>query len=369
MKRLLGLGLDLARAQLPTFPNHANGPVGPLGRGAAPFKLTFVCTDVCSCRCAICSLWQEPRTGATTEEMTALFRANPHLSWINLSGGEVVEREDFVPVVEAAVSATRVAALDFPTAGQRPAEIEQKVRAVLRLPLPRLFVTVSIDGPPAIHDRLRGTEGAFVRAVETFERLRRVRDGRLGVYVGLTLSSRNDEDPDGLVDALLAAAPSIGRGDLHFNLAHHAPHYYRNRAGDVPDGARAAAFLRRERARRPRSFSPFALLESAYWRLAGEFLAGGSAPVPCAALRASAYVDPDLRLYPCATWDRPLVDLREVDYSLAAAVRLAEVRVAREEARTGRCPGCWTPCEAYPTMLSQVPRTLGALGRAAGDST
>ncbi len=351
MKRILGLGLDLVRTHL------------PLVGARAPFKLTFVCTDVCSCRCAICNLWQAPREGATTEEFEALLRANPHLSWINLSGGEVVERDDFVRVAETAVLATRVAALDFPTAGQRPAEIEEKVRRVLALPLPRLFVTVSIDGPPATHDRLRGTEGAFGRAAETFERLRAIRDRRLGVYVGLTLSSRNDADPDRLVDDLLTAAPAISRDDLHFNLAHHAPHYYRNRAEDVPDGRRAAAFLRRERARRRRSAAPFALLEAAYWRLSSEFLADGRAPVPCAALGASAYVDPDLRLFPCATWDRPLLDLREVGYSLAEAARRLEVRSARADAEAGRCPGCWTPCEAYPTMLSRLPATLGALGR------
>src|SRR5690606_33184257 len=129
------------------------------------------------------------------------------------------------------------------------------------------------------------------------------------------------EDPDSLVEALLAAAPSIRRDDLHFNLAHHAPHYYRNRAEDVPDPSRAAQFLGRERARRRPSLAPLALLEAAYWTLASQFLADGAAPMPCAALGASAYVDPDLRLYPCATWDRPLLDLREVRYSLEEASR------------------------------------------------
>jgi MoaA/NifB/PqqE/SkfB family radical SAM enzyme len=137
-----------------------------------PTKLTFVVTDACSCRCAICALWKEPRTGAGTAEIRALFAANPFLSWINLSGGEVVERGDFEEIAAAAVESTRCAALDFPTAGQRPETVERGAAAALRAGVPRLFVSVSLDGPPEIHDALRGTPGAFARALETIDRLR-----------------------------------------------------------------------------------------------------------------------------------------------------------------------------------------------------
>ncbi len=341
MRRWLGFAGDVVRANV--------------GR-SVPFKLTYIVTDECSCRCAICHLWQDPRRGASLDEIRALFRANSHLSWINLSGGEVVEHESFGEITEAAVRSTRALVLDFPTAGQRPEETERRVRELLRLPIPRVFITVSIDGPPDVHDRLRGTGGAFERAADTFQRLLRLRSRHFQVYAGMTISSRNDENPDGLVHDLLAAAPWLPRERLHFNVAHHAPHYYRNRAGDAPDPRRTASFLRREREGR-RGRGAVAWVERAYWRLADRYLESGASPIPCNALGASAYVDPDLRLYPCATWDRPLVDLREYDYSITRATRAADAIVARRDARAGRCPGCWTPCEAYPTILSQIRRT------------
>lgn len=346
MRRLFGLATDIAR--------------GNLGR-ALPFKLTYIVTDECSCRCAICNLWQKPRKGATIDEIDALFGANSHLSWINLSGGEVAERADFAAIVESAVARTRVAVLDFPTAGQRPETIDQAVRAALRTRLPRLFVTVSIDGPRDIHDRLRGTVGAFDLAIETLERLRAIGDSRLTAHVGLTLSSRNDSDPDALVlDLLRDGEGRIRRSDLHYNIAHYAPHYYRNRAVDRPDPARAAAFFDRERARRPISFSPLYLLELLYWRLVPSYLETGDSPVPCSALRASAYVDPDLNLYPCATWDQALLNLRDVGYSLERAGQAASVSAARTSASRRECPGCWTPCEAYPTLLTRGPAAVVA---------
>lgn len=357
MKRLLGFARDLLRG-------HA------LDRGVpAPFKLTFVVTDECSCRCAICLLWKAPRRGPTTSEIEALFRSNPQLSWINLSGGEVAERTDFGAIVEAAVRHTRVAALDFPTAGQRPDAVVSAVQSALRTELPRLFVTVSIDGPPTLHDALRGTPHAFERAIDTIDRLRAIDDPRLAVYVGLTFSSRNDADPEQVVTDLLAAAPRLRREDLHFNVAHHSPHYYRNRPGDSPDATRVASFLRTESERRARSIRPFDWLERAYWQLAADFLTTGRTPMPCSALGASAYVDPDLTVYPCATWDHPLGNLRDHGLSLSTLLARTEARAARSDARSLRCPNCFTPCEAYPMMLTQRAATLEALLASGGHPT
>ncbi|MBL8768414.1 MAG: radical SAM protein [Planctomycetes bacterium] len=346
-RRAFGFYADLAAAQF---------------RRRTPYKLTYIVTDECSCRCAICALWKAPRPGARTDEIERLFAANPELSWINLSGGDVVERDDFLAIVTAAVSRTRVFVLDFPTAGQEPERVEDAVRATLELPLPKLVVTVSIDGPPELHDRLRGRAGAFDRARETFERLSALRSRRFQAYVGLTFSSRNDARPAQLVDDVLAHLPGVAREQLHFNLAHHAPHYYRNRPDDVPDRERLVAFLHDEERRRrtqPRS-TPLRLrwLEATYWKLAVEYLERGRSPLPCSALASSVFVDADLRVFPCATWDRPLANLRDVGYSLRAALARPDAIAAAEDAHALRCPNCWTPCEAFPTILSHAPRAL-----------
>jgi hypothetical protein len=102
------------------------------------------------------------------------------------------------------------------------------------------------------------------------------------------------------------------------------------------------------------------LLERAYWRLAARYLREGRSPLPCAALQASAYVDPDLVLYPCATWDRPLARLRDHGYSLERALATAAAQDARAAAQARACPNCFTPCEAYPTMLARPFATLAA---------
>jgi hypothetical protein len=35
-----------------------------------------------------------------------------------------------------------------------------------------------------------------------------------------------------------------------------------------------------------------------------------------------------------------------------------EARAAREVIRRDACPGCWTPCEAHPTIVAAAPESL-----------
>ena len=92
------------------------------------------------------------------------------------------------------------------------------------------------------------------------------------------------------------------------------------------------------------------------------YLETGRSPVTCGSLAASAFVDPHGVVYPCITEDRPLADLRELDFSLAEVWRRTES--ARDDVVGGRCAGCWTPCEAFPSLMSSP----GAAARAVGAS-
>jgi MoaA/NifB/PqqE/SkfB family radical SAM enzyme len=97
---------------------------------------------------------------------------------------------------------------------------------------------------------------------------------------------------------------------------------------------------------------PVSLLERAYQGRVGRYLATGRSPVPCSALRASVFVDSRGTVYPCSIYDRPLGSLRENGYDLGSVLRAAEARAARADVVADRCPGCWTPCDAYPSLLT-----------------
>ncbi len=63
------------------------------------------------------------------------------------------------------------------------------VQAVKRRPGLKIVVTVSLDGPPEVHDRLKGKKGSWERALETFAALRREKG--VEVFLGMTLQREN----------------------------------------------------------------------------------------------------------------------------------------------------------------------------------
>ena len=95
-------------------------------------------------------------------------------------------------------------------------------------------------------------------------------------------------------------------------------------------------------------------LERRYQALAADFLRTGRTPVPCQALNASFFLDPTGTVYPCSMHNRPLGDLRSVDFDFRTLWYGNDRRRVRGEIRREACPHCWTPCEAYQSILGAM---------------
>ncbi|MCB9899171.1 MAG: radical SAM protein [Planctomycetes bacterium] len=328
-------------------------------RAFDPFKLTWILTEQCSLRCRTCHLWVgEPHAGPSADVVERVLVANPQLTWLNLSGGDLVERPDAPALLESVARHGRdLALVDFPTAGQDTRATLAALQPLLGSDVPRVYVTVSLDGPDAVHDRLRGVPGAAERARATLAALARIRRPGFRAVAGMTLSKHNV--PDARPDDLRALLPdAVPAGELHVNLAHHSSHYYRNTDDVAPPSETALALLDEVLAARPRGISPLTLVERRYAHLARRFLLEGRVPGRCGALRASVYLASDLTVYPCTIFDRPIGNLADVGYALRRIPELLPARAALAEVEARACPGCWSPCEAFPTLLAGLGRTL-----------
>ncbi|MSR46530.1 MAG: radical SAM protein [Planctomycetes bacterium] len=324
----------------------------PATRGQ-PLKITAIVTERCHLRCAFCRLWEQPVDGASSPEWRAFFAANPFLRWVNLSGGELFAKESGAALRELLLgiveSLPRLELLDFPTAGQRPDEVVAAVDALLSSRLPQLAVTVSLDGGPTLHDELRGVAGAFERAFDCFAQLRRKRSARLVVVAGCTLTDRAEEQAESLAAELARRLPDFDRRELHFNLAHHSSHYYRNAGFAGLPGQSALDVL----GRWPKPSGPLGFLERHYARLAPRALRDGHPPIGCEALRRTVFVGPDLDVHPCTIWEQPLGNARDFGLSLERLLTAVPARVARATIAKRACPGCFSPCEALPALAAR----------------
>jgi MoaA/NifB/PqqE/SkfB family radical SAM enzyme len=321
-----------------------------------PFKVTWMLTDRCDCRCQGCLIWKrDKRREMSAAEIGAVLKDAPSLRWVNLTGGEPFLRDDMVEVVLAARAALpSLAVVDFPTTGQRTDVILRDVRAMSKMGIPKLFVTCSLEGPPALHDELRGRPGAFENMIRTYRGLRAMEG--VDVFLGMTLTARNAAHVDEALAAVRDRVPGAGWKDVHFNVYTESGHYYENLDADAraPDAVQGVI----DRALRSRegSWHPTDRIEAAYLRLLPEFLRTGRSPLPCKSLRAVVFIDAGGDVHPCTVYGRRLGNVKEA--SLYEILDGAEARDARRVVRRDACPGCWTPCEAHPTIVSSAPGSL-----------
>lgn len=324
--------------------------------GRRPFKITWMLTERCDCRCTGCFIWKRPKGHEVTpDDVERVLRAAPSLRWINLTGGELFLRDDMPALAAAAVRARPdLAVLDFPTTGQRTDRILADVEEMCRLPIPRFYVTCSIEGPPELHDTLRGRPGAFDNLMATYQGLRAM-DG-VHVFLGMTLSDRNVDAVDATFEAVRDHVPDVTWRDVHFNVYTESGHYYDNEDADVGIPASLDRVLQRALRARTARWSPADAIEASYLRLLPEYLRTGRSPLPCQSLRVNVFVDANGDVHPCTVYGRVLGNV--LTTPLYEILDGSEAQAARDVIAADACPGCWSPCEAHPTIVATAPESL-----------
>ena len=145
------------------------------------------------------------------------------------------------------------------------------------------------------------------------------------------------------------------RSELHLNVGHESGHYFDNLG--YPVEQRHTEILRaidEHRRALGTSLHPVRFLEDRYQALVSKYYETGKSPLPCTALSSSCFVDAYWNLYPCSIWSEKVGNLRDNGFDLRAlwaGPRRVELREAVVEER---CSHCWTPCEAYPTILGNL---------------
>ena len=319
-----------------------------------PYKLTLVTTYACNYRCQTCNIWERRPTGELTlDEIRRFFQQSPGFNWIDFTGGEPWLRRDFPDIVAAAVThCPGLLIVHFPTNGYLTTQIVAGVKRIMQTPPPRLIITVSVDGNEAVNDGIRGIAGGWARQIDTYRQLREIPG--VEVVLGMTISSLNAGKYAEAFEAVRAVCPWLTARDFHMNLVHESSHYYGNGgARRLRDGAEPVILEEFAAYRRARGFprSIGDVLERQYLKSVAAYVRTGATPMRCHALRASCFVDSWGNVYPCSMYDAKIANLRDHDYNLATIWRLAEARRLQQEIWESKCPQCWTPCEAYQSIV------------------
>lgn len=319
-------------------------------RPKTPGRMVLALTRRCNLRCAMCHTYNlDPGQELTDQEIGTLCRKIPNLTWLDVTGGEPFLRKDVLEIFRSILDNTpRLSVLHFPTNGWFIERIRSTAGMIrTRRPELDLIITVSIDGPPDVHDQVRGQENSFNRAIQTFNKLQAM-DG-VSVYIGTTVSPHNQHGLGELEAALKAHIPGFHKRLWHKNWMQVSGHFFDNES-DMAQLSNSAHQIARHRKDRglPRNMVDF--MEWMFLKNLEAHHKGEALGFDCQALHGSCFISADGDLYPCHVYDRPLGNLRDVDFDLGRLWAQKETREAREDIKDLKCGGCFTACEAYPSI-------------------
>lgn len=327
-----------------------------------PYKISWAVTYRCNLRCGMCNIWkrQDRAHELSTAEADRFFAAAGKFSWVGLTGGEPFLREDLGEIADRIVLRTpTLKAIHVNTNGQcgeRALRFAERFRERHRRI--RLIVTVSIDGPPAVHDRIRGREGAWQRAAAAFADLKKIKGVK--AQIGYTISPDNIGCYSATIASLREGWPDLDPDDINVNVFQRSPVYYDNRGMGTLPAEDAAGEIDAILQADPGGFSLNNLLRRTYLVYYKGFLRTGKAPLQCQAFSASCFLDPEGNLYPCVMYNRRFVNVREESDRLETLWTNAEGRKIRKECASQQCPSCWSPCDAFSSIAGSLHRSLFA---------
>ena len=231
------------------------------------------------------------------------------------------------------------------------------LREILSMGIPKVAVTVSLDGYRKLHDRLRGVPGNYDKAISMYKRLMELKKEFPSLYMvfGYTLSKMNQGEFQKTFDAVKVDIPSITYNDFHINLAQLSENYYNNATNEItPDNAVVVREVSDFASKRRYQLGMISAIEGTFMRNLVRYAKTGKTPMRSRSLDASLFMDSFGNVYPSIMWNRKIGNIRETGYELRKLWRSDEADSARRDIAEGKEPSQWTSCEAYQSITGNV---------------
>lgn len=331
-----------------------------------PFKVIVLVTWRCQARCLMCNIWKRERQNEfSLDEWRMFFQRNSYLQWLTLSGGEPFLRTDIGEIVQSAIDCCpSLYYLNIPTNALSPELVKRAVSKILLLGIPRFVLSVSIDGPPEIHDRIRGVPGAWQCVIDVLQwakQKEKEMPSRFSVFLEHTLLPDSYGRFDEMVRHVQAHVPSVTAADFAVNVASVSKHYYGNDensgiCGNANTRQALEPALRQILNARGKhtSMRLLHIFPQFFIKMAIKYSRTGIPPLRCRAGRSSIFIDPCGFVYPCISYFRFLGSLRESEYSVEKILLKNDMDQIRGDIDRLKCGGCWTPCEASLSFIENL---------------
>jgi MoaA/NifB/PqqE/SkfB family radical SAM enzyme len=325
-----------------------------------PYKLNFAVTYWCQSRCLTCNIWQiKPKGELRIDEIAEFAKKNTSFRWLELTGGEPFLRSDIVNIAEEFYNNCKgLYMLTMPTNSLCDrAMVEKKLRKILDLGIPKVIMTVSLDGHRDLEDKIRGVKGNYEKAMSMFDMIHSLKGEYRNIdhFFGYTISKFNQGELKRTIDSVAADLSYVTPNDFHVNMGQVSSNYYGNEemgitANNVDIVNDIETLLRM----RKRNNSGIGAVEASFLKKLLYYAKTGNPPLRSRSLDASLFLDSFGNVYPSIMWDRKVCNIRDTGYDLSKVWRSDEVDALRKEIADGKEPKHWTACEAYQSIVGNI---------------
>ena len=151
-----------------------------------PIDATIAITYNCNSRCVMCNIWQMEKQPQLPIDVFKNLSSS--LCYINISGGEPFLHSGLSEIIKTIKASSPKAQIIISSNGLATDLIINKMRELLKIDH-NIGIRISIDGIGDMHDKIRGMDGFYERAIKTIDGLKSLGIKNLGL--SFTILDRN----------------------------------------------------------------------------------------------------------------------------------------------------------------------------------
>ena len=288
----------------------------------------------------MCYSWKNPSDPDEEFKPEILEKIPGGMQRLNITGGEPLLRKDIMDIVK--ILDKKTSRLEISTNGYF---VERIVKIAERFP--EITIRVSIEGLPALNDRLRGLKDGFDHGMRTILRLKEMRVKDIGF--AMTISGENCRDLGDMYTLVSTMGVEFANAVVHNSFYFHK---HDNKIENVEEVEKAMTDFMEALLRSPRKQLRERVKDwfRAYLNLGLlRHVQGKDRPIPCGAGTDTFFLDPWGQVLACNGSPEPLImgDLKTRSFDEIWHSEQAE-KVRLEVARCEE--GCWMTGTAVPAM-------------------
>lgn len=323
--------------------------------GGLPIYVVLFVTENCTAKCFHCLLGEKKRATneLTIDEIEKLSKNMGNILFLLLTGGEPFLRDDLPDIAKIFYKNNSVCNLGIPSNGSLTTKVVESAEKILKQCRNIDFaIDISIDAIGEEHDKVRGTEGLFEKAVWTYRELSKLgkKYDNFTLNIALTASSFNQ---DKLVEIYHYLKDKLGARSITYLLTRGSPRVPSAKKVDIENYIKLGEILEKDTMNSNligyENYFGSDLLNAMKilrQKTVSKIVKENKKVLPCYAASLSCVITSKGDVYPCELLSQKMGNLRDENYDFK---KIWESKEAKDIRKHIKETGCFCTYECFLT--------------------